>query len=257
MSEETEVVQTEAEQLASMMAGYNGTRGDEPPVEVDTNPSAEMPAIELHEPSVSDLAEELKALKAKVSSSHSDPADMRRLHGEIGNINRTLKQLQTPPPAPVIDDSADELDAVAAEFPELAGPLVKAIKAARQGAPQEDFDARVTAMVKEIRQTDAIESLSEEHPDYQTVRETPEYAKWLSSKTPAFQERFTTTWNPDVVARGLTDFKDSLKTRERKQNRLESAVTPQGNSSAAKPSTLPDEAGLWAGYNRGPKRLNF
>ena len=267
MPGEIEEVQTEAQVLASVMAGYNGTRGDEPPVEVVPEPSTEqqdvIPVIETpQEPKVMDLAEELKALKAKVQASHSDPDAVRKLHGEIGNINRTLKQMQTPAPAPVIDEDAAALDAVANEFPELAGPLVKAIRAAQSKTvqPQENLDERVAAKVMEIRQRDAQELLIDEHPDYEATYRTPEFSTWLASKTPEFQNRLTTTWNPAVVARGLTEFKDSLKAKAqdtvRKQNRLETAIAPKGVPGVGKSSVIPDEDGLLIGYNKGRNRLS-
>lgn len=272
---------TEAEELAAAQAGYGRkTRGEEPPVEEPANqPAAEEPAAEQPaetpaaelpapdpEPTVSTLAEELKALKAKVANTTSDPEAVRKLHGEIGNINRTLKALQNPPKgeeAPADDELAAALksaEAAAEEYPEVVGPLVKALKAsiARQPAAQaqpEDLAERVTAAVSRARETDAIEALKEEHPDFMTVRDTPEYKTWLASKPPEFQERFNTTWNPAVVARGLTEFKDSLKKREQKQTRLATAVAPQGVPQKAGPSTLPDEAGFSVGYNKGRKRL--
>jgi hypothetical protein len=188
------------------------------------------------------------------------------MHGQIGEINRTLKQLQTSKPeaAPVDDEltaAMKEVDGVAEEYPEVAGPLVKAIKALgtarKQKAEQEpiDIDGRVAARVAELRQKEAIEALAEEHPDYETVRETPEFKTWESTKTPEYQNRLRTTWNPAVVSKGLSEFKESLKTKQKKQDRLAAAVVTPGASQQAKPSTLPDEAGLWAGYNKGPKRL--
>lgn len=65
---------------------------------------------------------------------------------------------------------------------------------------------------------EARKSLLEAHPDFETVRETNEYKTWLSSKTPAYRKRFLYTWDPAVVIRGLTELKDSLKVRERKQS---------------------------------------
>jgi hypothetical protein len=88
------------------------------------------------------------------------------------------------------------------------------------------------------------------------VRETPEYKSWLSSKPADFQEDFNTTWDPAVVSLGLTEFKDSLKAKARKQDRLASAVSPQGVPQQARQSTLSDEEGFSVGYyQKGRKRL--
>ena len=269
MSDENELAPTEAEEMASVMAGYNKARGDEPPAEVKPEPSAvqeETPVVEPVIEPVADLASELKDLKAKVAASHGDPDAIRRMHGEIGNINRTLKALQStanPVTAPADDEFAaalNDAEKAAVEFPEVVGPIVKALKASlsRQvPVPVQDIEARVSTAIKETRENDAIESLKEEHPDYETVRETPEYKTWLTSKPPEFQHRFNTTWNPAVVARGLSEFKDSLKKREQKQNRLATAVAPQGVPQKASSSTLSDEDALLVGYNSGPKRRIF
>jgi hypothetical protein len=271
--------QDDAAAMASMMAGYNKTARAEPaPAEVSTEPPAEPENTEVanqappepepeqeQEPTVVSLADELKAFKAKVASSSSDPETVRKLHGEIGNINRTLKQLQAAPKveaAPVEDELTAALKAAEeSEFPELTAPLVKAMRAmlAKQDSTKQDpanIDEHVTKAVSKIRERDAIEALAEEHPDFETVRETPEFKAWEKTKAPEFQQRLRTTWNAAVVAKGLTEFKDSLKAKQKKQDRLAAAVVTPGASQQAKPSTLPDEEGLLVGYNKGPKRLN-
>lgn len=275
---------TEAEELAAAQAGYGkkAARGEEPPAEEQSQaqqqqeeqptetpaaePADDQPKNEPAAPTVASLADELKALKERVAAANSDPEAVRRMHGEIGNINRTLKALQKSAKAedaPVDDELTAAMKLAeenAVEYPEIVGPLVKALKVAvaRQPAAHvqpEDIDERVTTAVSKARETDAIEALKEEHPDFMTVRETPEYKTWLASKSPEFQERFLTTWNPSVVARGLTEFKDSLKKQQEKQTRLEKAITPKGVPQPAKSSTLPDEAGFSVGYNKGRKRL--
>lgn len=275
-------VQDDAQALASAMAGYNNTaRGEQPPAEVSTEPSAEpelnpVIAAEPTQPEpapapdpsgADDLKAQLTALKAQVSAlaSTSDPESVRKMHGEIGNINRTLKQLQAQPePAPVEDELTAALkaaDAAADEFPELVGPLVKAIRLLKSTKQEpvepatNDIDSRVAAKVTAIRQDEAVEQLAEDHPDFRAVRTTPEFKTWLSSKTPEFQQRMNTTWNPAVISKGLTEFKETLKAKQKKQDRLAAAVTPQGVSQKAGPSTLPDEAGFSVGYNKGRKRL--
>jgi hypothetical protein len=199
----------------------------------------------------------LKDLKARVAESGRAPDETRKLYGEIGNINRTLQQMQNPAKPPADDEFAAALkdaEAQAEDFPELMTPIIKALKLSRQSREPANIDDRVTQAVTSIRQAEAIETLQEEHPDYITVRDSSEYKTWLSSKTPEFQERFTTTWNPAVVSRGLTEFKESLKKREQNKSRLESAVTPQGVAQKAKPSTLPDDEGFNQGYYKGRKR---
>lgn len=261
MSEELEQV-TEEQELSELMAGYEPSRSEELPegdVQTETPPDNEVETEQPPEITVSDLSEELKALKEKVAASHGDADTVRKLHGEIGNINRTILEMQKPPPAPVEDPDAAELDALMEEYPDLAGPLIKTLRAtqaklANLQQPTEDIDQRVAEKIATIRQEEAAETLAIEHPDYKSLPGTPEYESWLSSKPPEFQEKFRTTWNPAVVSRGLTEFKESLKKREAKQERLTAAITPKGVSRQAGASTLTDEEALWAGYNSGHKR---
>ena len=266
MSEATEQVQTDAEALASMMAGYNA-RGAEPAPpaeEPETSAPEEIAPAEddvQAEPSVADKLEALKA-EVKAMKESGDPDAVRKLHGEIGNINRTIKQMQAPAPAeaPATDDLAEALaaaDQMAADFPELGAPMARMLKsiAAKQthSAPEINIDSVVSSKVQELRMKDAIEALAEEHPDFDTVRETPEFKTWIASKTPEYQTRLTTTWNPAVVAKGLTEFKEAIAVKQKKQARLAAAVTPQGVPQSPGPSTIPDDQGFANGYNR--KRL--
>lgn len=262
----------DAEALAAAMAGYgrkDSPRGDDAP-KVESPPVETAPAVAEEdapppEPTEAErLAEDLAGLKAQVSAlkDSADPDSVRRLHGEIGNINRTLKQIQTSgtPSSPELDAILAEAETAAEEFPEIAGPLIKAIKALaanRQAPPTAVIDDVPHETEQQIRERVAIEALSEEHPDWITVRSTPEFDAWLKSKTPEFQETFSNTWNPAVVSRGLSEFKESLKARERKQTRLAAAVTPKGTPATPPSSTIPDEEGAFIGYNKGPKRLSM
>ena len=262
----TEQVKTDAEALASMMAGYNARGADPTPPaeEPETSAPEEIAPAEdavQAEPSVADKLEALKA-EVKAMKTSGDPDAVRKLHGEIGNINRTIQQMQAPAPAeaPATDDLAEALaaaDQMAADFPELGAPMARMLKSIAAKQPQQsaapDIDSVVSSKVQELRMKDAIEALTEEHPDFDTVRETPEFKSWFSSRTPEYQTRLSTTWNPAVVAKGLTEFKESLALKQKKQARLAAAVTPQGVPQSPSPSTIPDDQGFANGYNR--KRL--
>lgn len=276
-------IQDEDAALASAMAGYDGARGATPPADradQSTPTAAETPtAIEPTTPpeptEAQRLAAELQQLKSQVSAirSTADPDAVRRLHGEIGNINRTLKQLQSASPTQVAE-AEDELanalkdaEKVAAEFEEFGTPMVRALKAIaarnvgqKEALPAEQIaeqiEARVSQRVMQIKQKEAVEAVSEEHPDWAELRQRKEFGEWLQSKPPEYQQKLMNSWNSAVIARGLAEAKDWIKARERKQTRLAGAVTPQGTSQAARPSVIPDEDAAFIGYNKGPKRLN-
>lgn len=296
-SESVEVVdQSEAEALASAMAGYNARGGNaSPPADVSTDeaaqPDSNTPAIvqddsqpqevqQQAEPDggvkASNLAEQLAALKEEVKarSSEYSPEDIRKMNGDIGDINRRLKALE-PPPQPATAPAAPENEELAAamkqaeqlaeDFPELAGPLVAALKASVKAQPQvsqpaaqaigvEEISAIANKAAQNARIAAAQEALEEEHPDWTTVRNTPQFKEWFSSRPADYQEKLTNTWNPAVVARGLTEYKESVRTKQQKQNRLSSAITPRGVPTPPAPSKLSDDEGFARGYAKGAPR---
>ena len=255
-----------SEAMDSITAGYNKQRGIEPEAVEQTETIAEVPAVE--EPPQPTVDEKLASLQQTIAELNGTPASVRKIYGELGSIKQALKELREKPaaasepasPAPELTALLAEVDRVAEEFPDLAGPLANAIKArgsqrqpAAAAAPvqlsDEDFNARY-----EVRkQAEAREALTEEHDDWETVPSLPEYKDWLKTLDEKSRYRFLNTWNPAVVSKGLTEFKTWRVTAQAakaaKDNRLKSAITPAGEG-APTPSQLPDSAGISVGYNK-------
>lgn len=284
-----EVVQDDAEALASAMAGYNKTRGDEPPVVEDpvqpdgTAEEAVVTTGEEQPPAGNEIsvAEELKALKEKVAAlkdSHGDPDAVRKMYGEIGNINRTLQQMQQPTkvdPPPAKDDLAAvlaEVEGLAAEdqFPELAGPIAKALKliSASKGeakAPQiEEVNALVEDRVSKLTRETHVALLDGISPGWEETIGLPnkdgeipntKYRAWLATKPAEYQSRINDSVNALEIKRSIDAFTTETQDKEKKQNKLASAVVSKGTTQAAAPSITPDEQGAFIGYNRAKKRF--
>lgn len=304
--------QVEAQAMADAQAGYAGKARTEveTPVPAATaevvQPAAGAPLADSVPPSASTpdpepapdpqaepakpsaaeaaLAQQLDDLKAQVrelKSSGADAETVRRMHGDIGEINRTLKQFAAvkAAEAPADDELAATLksaEAVAEEYPDIAGPIVKAIKALQARAPapaapepatpdpqpQQPTQASAPVATEERDehgytkvQRAAIEALDEVHPDRFEIKASPAYQTWFASwKTPEYREKALASWNPAVVAEPFTAFKAHQATLKVKQARLDAAVQPQGNAQAPTSTQLPDEAGFTRGYNR-VKRL--
>jgi hypothetical protein len=280
-TEEVVVLENEDEAaaaaLASMTAGYNKQRHIEPEsapvvepvVEGEAAPVVEGEAAPVVEPVVEapTVDDTIKELKAKISELDGTPGSVRKIYGELGNIQRTLKQLQEQPKPASGTSNAEVLAAIASaekvavEYPELTGPLVAALKVLSKqqpmtvSSPTIDVESAVRDGIAKVHKTEAIEALKLAHPDYVTVRETPEYKEWLTAKDEAFRNTFTKTWNANIVSNGLTEFKTWREAKAQaakavKTTRLEAAITPKSDGPATGPSKLPDSAGLAAGYNR-------
>jgi hypothetical protein len=292
-------VDVEAQALADATAGYNSKARAQAPAEPEVaavqaaqpladsaqTASASTPDPEEDEPDLTAeavtpsaeaaIAQQLEDLKAQVremKASGADAETVRKMHGDIGEINRTLKQLKAleKADAPADDELAAALkdaETVAGEYPELAGPLVKAIRVmqARMATPAaKEETTEVVAPAQtvdpqrlrlQVQQEEAIKALDEVHPDRHQVKESAEFKTWFATKPPEYQKKVTTSWNPAVVAQPFTDFKAYVAARKRKQDRLEAAATPQGLPRAT-PTTISDEEAARRGYERGRgKRL--
>lgn len=256
-------VQPAEQAQADMSAGFNKVRGitpDEPakaePVQaaVEETPPAEVEEPEKPQPPTQDqLRAELEQFRGQTA------AETQKLHGKIGELNRTLQAFQAAPTPANSQAHKAALEKLTAEYPELAetlGPLFGGASVPTeviQQIVQEQVGQIKAETTQTITQLRAEISLAKAHPDYEEVAQTPEYAKWLASKPADYQKAFNTSWDPKFISTGLTEFKTWKSTvyakEQQRQARLEGAVTPTGvpNRSQAK---LPDSAGLSAGFNR-------
>ena len=289
--------QNDQTEMADLMAGYNARSGNTLPAEVPQTQSAQPESIPANAaptqtqegstaPEQKDAAqlleERLATFKEEVRAmaSNGDPAAVRKLHGEIGDINRKLKQME-PRPAPQRAPVDEELTAamlgaekVAEDFQELGGPLVTALKAVakagnrpqeQQGLTQEQISAQIESRAMALLEgeqqrqlNEAVTALKAEHPDFATVKDSPEFSAWVKAKPSDLQSVIFHTENPVLASRYLSEFKDSQRTQQKKQGRLASAVTPTGvPAPTAAPSKLTPEEEVMLGYNKTASRSSF
>lgn len=79
------------------------------------------------------------------------------------------------------------------------GPVVCSAQAA---LPQKQ-----EAVARTPEEHSAQNILTKAHPDWMVLRKTPEYNQWLNSKSADFRQTFESTWDANVVSKGLTEFK--------------------------------------------------
>lgn len=263
-----------AAELASVQAGYNRVPGQPPEVNTEEAP-AEEAKPEPHEPpqELVDTRKKVEELEGKVNER------LQKVFNQLGNLSQKLDTIGKSAPeskaaqaeAKVITaDSLKKLKELG--FDEIAEALAEDLSHAISGGSDPQTIAKITAdAVKQAREEDAqetmrksVEALDKAHPDRIEIRESTEYAEWLDTLSESKRNRFLNSWNPDYVSDRLDEFKDwRAKQAEAKptpetptqtsEKRLENAVTPTTGRSAGSPTRLPDEAGLWAGYNKGRK----
>lgn len=236
------------------------------PVPQETNASA-APAPQDR---IAELSGVLKGLQSEVkelSKGGTTATEIRKLQGEIGSINRTLKQLSKSDDAPAdLAAALAQAEKVADEFPEIARPIVNAIKAMQSAAnavqqpepeisfapqvdPQEAERQRTQAR-DEARREAAIESLKEIHSDFWDMKKTPQFQAWYAKQPPERRSKVESTWNPAVLAKLADDYKATLRRKVDNQQRLDAAVTPQGTTGNPRPTAPSDEELARQAYQR-------
>lgn len=212
---------------------------------------------------------ELRALLARVPdlerASQQNADTTRKIFGKFGELQQSILALQ-PKAAdsqPARQIKADALKRLTAEFgPEIAEALSSDLSeilgvAPPAGADPAKFDQmvkeQVSAAVTKTEQAFETRLLTMAHPDWKAIPGTPDFKLWLQGKPADYRAQFEETWDSGFLSGAFSEFKAhkaAIATRQQKNTvRLGRAVAPQG-SGAARPSVLPDNAGLQAGFNK-------
>lgn len=251
------------DELAAIMAGYNKQpqfKQEEPEAPAQAMPKTETP-------------DELAAKLKKVDELENAVNDrLRKLNNMVGNLKQRLDAIPKDAPKSEVRAITSESMKKMRElgFDEIADALAEDLNGAIsvQSAPQVDVQEVIARTMKET----AEKELDDLHPDWRdlaVVNDHGEYqhqgfSSWLKTLSSEMQEKVRTSNSVVFAARVFDTYKDwekekagkETQARKASESRLQNAVTPTQGKAAPAPSRLPDDAGLWAGYNKGPKPLN-
>lgn len=199
------------------------------------------------------------------------------VNGRYGRLAQRFEEMQQRLATPArsqdaatetADDAKELLKDLRDEFPELADKLQSAFSKviATRGGTSVDPDA-IGKMVAERMATErqaatdaAIQELSEAHPDWMQVRETPEFREWKESLPPRARVRFEKSLDPHYVAEMLDQHKEWLTSRTRQpsgttasqasKSRLSNAVLPTNGTRQAPKGELDAKAIQRAAYEK-------
>lgn len=210
---------------------------------------------------------EVQRLLAEATKVSALEQQLRKAQGKIGELNSKLQS----PPAPVqaaapthqAPELPAELKAIEQDFPEIAA-YVKALIPQQQPTPQ----AAPPAQVQQTVATDAAPATAEldplvielavmdrMHTGWREKVNGQDFGLWLAAQGADVQETYHTAETADVLAGVIGQFDQwtAAKTAQAQkaqkgQQRLQAAVTPQGN--APKPqAALTEDQAFVAGFN--------
>lgn len=276
VSEEIQQEVDVSQQDLAMEAAFAEARGDEPPAEEpkaagepapaeseqqpDAQVDEQQPAEEAQPPVlIAGLTEDqLKAALLKVGQVDELNGQLRKAFGRMGELQGHIQQLQKSGSGGV-KLSADKLKRLSSEFPEMAQMIAEDLSEALGSGGGPAFDPsqvdqlvseRLTAAEEKIQKEMEKRWLTRQHKDWQQVVASDDFNLWVQNVlTEEEAEQFVNSWDAEYVSEKLSEFKrwnqqsiDAKRSKEEKQKRLESAVTPSGTRSEPNATMTEDEA---------------
>lgn len=266
--ENQEVEQSEAEALAAMESGFNGSDATPEQIATDANAAAveveDVPAVVVTEAELREaLSQQLEDFKAETKSK------LDKAFGKFGAIQDSLSQVQQARQGDVF--TPDKLKRVSEEFPELAALLAEDLTGIL--GSQQSVNGKVSAFDEEafkakVREENAnqlsdyerkleIRALTRNHKDWQDVISfdqaedgsikwvNSEFGKFVSGLPKETQDEITSSSDADFLSGHIDAFKSARQSVAdasiANAKRLEKAVIQRGVPGTAQQKTALDE----------------
>lgn len=263
--EEQQVVNAETAE-ANEQAGFASSFGEE--VRADEAPADNEPEQEQQDEQSEDgeaeeeaglTAEELTAMLAKIPKidevEQATAAEIRKLHGKLGEFNRHLQELKTARTGAGKLD-ASKLKRLNEDYPELAQILADDLNEAgfdtTSQQPAIDYSQQMAQVKDEMYKDMQKNLLLIQHQDVFDVVATDEYRVWKQTQPAEVQQQLDTSFDAMFLGKQITAFKEwrgkkSTGTQQR-QTILERALNPKGAQQKAKPVALSELDGFMAAF---------
>lgn len=269
MSEEQEVAANELSDFHSGFGGTNVPLSDEiDTASNETETQADDPVPEY----VQITRQQFEDMQTRLGKIDDLQTAYAKTSGSIGNLNQIIERLQAATPkGQKVEFTADDVADLTSEFgDELGAAQLKVLQkiSGKLNGTGAAFDpaqvdsvvqARIAESSKGLREevSTAIrqEMLSDLHPDWTTVRGTPEFLAWKDKLPSDAKNTLNTTNSVSYLAGKLTEFKDSLKKQKSatdkgnlRQKVMASAVQPTGDGGHAQAKSADDD--FHSGFNK-------
>lgn len=214
------------------------------------------------------VREQLEAVSGKLNSVDKISDRIRNIEGHIGGLSSQVKQfvaaskavaktgVDAPTEAQIekAAQSSEKWQAIKEDYPDWAEALEERLAQEKRAVPDLDGIQRKVdesvGSINNVLRTElrrAHETIVEiKHPEWRKDVNTKEFKSWFESQ-PNDLKQLAASENAADAIRLLDVYKSvSKKTKQDKEQRLRSAVTPQGTS--AKPNSINDEDAFERGF---------
>jgi hypothetical protein len=213
---------------------------------------------EVQEPSDADKLAALVAKMPKLDElENMTQAEIRKVHGKIGEINRAVQELQkNQGNTAAVKLAGVKLTRLAEEYPELANVLAQDLSESGAEGGTTQPTVNVAEEVAKVREDLSKEMqanlLTIQHRDWHQVIKSPEFADWKQTLPEADRTEIDNSWNAMYLGEKLTAFKAWHTERQtgasQRRQRMERATTPRGSTASVKPLPMSEEDGFNAAF---------
>lgn len=281
MNDQTAVTEEQVQQESSdaFESGFNQERGttpetapepqEEPVAEVEQEAPEEVKEVDPWEGVPQVVREKLEAVTGKLGSVDKISDRIRNIEGHIGGLASQVKSfvnaskavaktgVEAPSQAQIESaaQNSDKWKAIKEDYPDWAEALEERLAEEKRAASPdlEGFQKKVDESVGSLNTTlraelrRAHETIVEiKHPEWRKDVNTNEFKNWFNGQTNEMKALAASESAVDAI-KLLDVYKSSTKkSKQDKEQRLRSAVTPQGT--AAKPNSINDDDAFERGF---------
>ncbi len=190
--------------------------------------------------------------------------------GQLGGINQFLASLKQSGGS--VKVTAEDFPELNEEFPEMAAALAKGIgqilSRSKGGAPaltEEQIKSTAATIARsEARNQARLDRMDELEPEWEIIAgkegESTPFRQWLAAQPADYQKVVKDTWDPKVLAKAISKFKEDTKPKAPakppagkpavnvQQNRLRAAVPVRGSGTVAS-GELSEEDAMEKAFN--------
>lgn len=242
---------------AAFLAGFKGVTegtsdvGATPEQEPEVAPEPEPEPVKLIAGYTED---QLRDLLSKASEVDRLKASEAKLFGTLGSMKQAIDAMRTQQPTATAQFSKERFKRLHAEFPEMAEMLAEDLSGIslpqQAGLDISAVEGVINERIEAVKRDQATKLLGVVHRDWRQVVQEPEFETWKGSLAPEAQDVLDNGWDAELIAEGLTAFKEwktkAAQTKVSKQSRLEAAVAPKTTARVAPVQT--DEDAFLQGF---------
>ncbi len=245
----------------------DGTKDDEPAKEADAAADVDEGGGEAQEqPVFAGLTEaQLKAILERATRVDSIEDQLSKAHGKIGELNRTLKELQQAktqptPQAPAVTMDDEQLSEFESTFPEFAPAVeARARRIANEVLQQAQSGTSQPIDPEQVSRTANLAVMDSMHRGWRETVSSDDFKLWMATQPEPVQQTYQTTWSAAELGLIVSEFgkhqqESTLQKSSKSKQRLEAALIPDARASKAQHG-LSDEDAFRAGFEtvRNPR----